>query len=160
MGYLLIQIPIFIGLYQVINRVSINSQNLVEDSYSFVKKMPWVKELKENPDIFDPTLLGLVDLTRSAVDNPGLTYESSQINGSAEEISSDTDEVSTSSQSSRDLSLEYDSENELFNVSSNKVSTLEYAVVSDEADCSQDRRIKRKNLAKFKTIKLQLAKRD
>ncbi len=138
LGYLLIQIPIFIGLYQVINRVSINSQNLVEDSYSFVKKMPWVKELKENPDIFDPTLLGLVDLTRSAVDNPGLTYESSQINGSAEEISSDTDEVSTSSQSSRDLSLEYDSENELFNVSSNKVSTLEYAVVSDEADCSQE----------------------
>ena len=71
MGYLLLQLPILIGLYQIINRIAADSQSLVEHSYGFVENLSWMKELAQNPEIFDPTLVGLVDLTRSAISEQG-----------------------------------------------------------------------------------------
>ena len=72
LGYLFLQIPIFIGLYQVINRfVKDVVHNVGEHAYSFIQNLSWVKDLKANPEIFDSTFLGLVDLTRPAVDEAG-----------------------------------------------------------------------------------------
>ena len=65
LGYLLLQLPIFIGLYQVINKVATNNQVLVNDTYSFVQNLSWIKDLYIDPGVFDPTFLGIVDLTRS-----------------------------------------------------------------------------------------------
>ena len=71
MGYLLLQLPILIGLYQIINRIAADSQNLVKHSYPFVENLSWMKDLAQNPEIFDPTLIGLVDLTRSTLSDQG-----------------------------------------------------------------------------------------
>ena len=71
MGYLFLQLPILIGLYQIINRIAADSQNLVKHSYSFVENLPWMKDLAQNPEIFDPTFIGLFDLTRSAISDQG-----------------------------------------------------------------------------------------
>ena len=67
LGNLLVQFPVLIALYQIISRIAVDSQSLVQDTYAFVQKSAWVKDLYANPDIFDPTLFGLVDLTRSAI---------------------------------------------------------------------------------------------
>ena len=138
LGYLLIQLPILIGLYQVINRVATDSHSLVEDSYSFIQDLPWLEELAEDPDVFDPSLFGLVNLTREAVDNPGLIYESEQIAGPLE-TTDDVDEEPFVSQSGHNLSLHYDDENKLVDVSSSKINALEYTIVSDADDCSRDK---------------------
>ena len=71
LGYLLLQLPILIALYQIINRIANDSQSLVNDSYGFVQNMSWMQELKQSPEIFDPNLFGLVDLTRSAFSDQG-----------------------------------------------------------------------------------------
>ena len=71
LGYLLLQFPILIGLYQIINRIAVDSQSLVEHSYSFVENLPWMKELAQNPEIFDPSLIGLLDLTSSSFPEAG-----------------------------------------------------------------------------------------
>ena len=69
--YLGIQLPILIALYQIINRIAANSQSLVTDTYSFIQNLSWIKELALQPDIFDPSLFGLVDLTRSSFSEEG-----------------------------------------------------------------------------------------
>ena len=66
MGNLLVQFPILIALYQIINRIAADSQSLAQDTYHLVQQSGWIKDLYANPDIFDPTLFGLVDLTKSA----------------------------------------------------------------------------------------------
>ena len=69
--YLAIQLPILIALYQIINRIAANTQSLVTDTYAFIQNLPWVQELALQPDIFDPSLFGLVDLTRSSFSEEG-----------------------------------------------------------------------------------------
>ncbi|MCY3804602.1 MAG: membrane protein insertase YidC [Candidatus Saccharibacteria bacterium] len=70
LGYLLLQIPIFICIYQIARQIS--SQNLLEHAYTFVKDLSWMQDLAINPEIFDPTFLSLVDLTRQPLETGGL----------------------------------------------------------------------------------------
>ena len=65
--YLLIQIPIFLGLYQVTRQIAINPEVLLERSYSFLHNLPWLKELSNDITLFDSTFVGLVDLTQPAI---------------------------------------------------------------------------------------------
>ena len=67
--YLLIQLPVFIGLYQVINQIARNPQSLANDTYGFIQSLGWVQDLAADPGVFDPTFIGLVDLTRAALSN-------------------------------------------------------------------------------------------
>lgn len=73
-GLLIVQIPIFLGLYSGLRRIVTNPQAIVDFSYPFIAKLPWIKTLAADPSRFDSTLLGVVDLTKSALDKAGVIY--------------------------------------------------------------------------------------
>lgn len=82
MGYMLVQIPIFIGLYQVVNRLAnpvngsalekLQTKDLGGHSYDFVANFDWMQQLQSGAAQFDNTFLGLVDLSRPALGAEGL----------------------------------------------------------------------------------------
>jgi YidC/Oxa1 family membrane protein insertase len=66
LGALVIQFIILIGLYSGLRGVVSNPEELVKNSYSFIANMSWIKELSANIHLFDPTLLGIVNLSKAA----------------------------------------------------------------------------------------------
>lgn len=66
-GILLIQLPIFIGLYHVIRIFTEHRDELAQFAYSFVERIPSVQHLIDNPDTFNQYLFGVVDLTQHAI---------------------------------------------------------------------------------------------
>jgi YidC/Oxa1 family membrane protein insertase len=63
-GTLIIQIPIFIGLYQAVLKMINDPSSLQNFSYSFIKDLPWINDIAADISKFDETLFGIVDLTR------------------------------------------------------------------------------------------------
>ncbi len=82
MGYMVVQIPVFIGLYQVVNRLAnpangsvlekLQPQSLGGHSYDFVANFDWMQQLQSGAIEFDNTFLRLVDLARPALGAEGL----------------------------------------------------------------------------------------
>ena len=76
-GILLIQLPIFIALYSVIqifiinttNAASIAAQHIQLDkfTYGFLKNIGPINDLIMNPDHFNEKMLGFLDLTKQAI---------------------------------------------------------------------------------------------
>jgi YidC/Oxa1 family membrane protein insertase len=77
-GILLIQLPIFIALYQVIqiftpqtaDQVAGFSDQIAKYTYDFMENFAPIKQLIENPETFNDTLFGIVDLTAHAIGGP------------------------------------------------------------------------------------------
>jgi YidC/Oxa1 family membrane protein insertase len=67
-GTLIIQIPIFIALYQGILKIINDPKTLISFSYDSVRNLPWIQELAKDISKFDDTFLSLVDLTRRGVE--------------------------------------------------------------------------------------------
>jgi YidC/Oxa1 family membrane protein insertase len=65
-GILLIQLPIFIGLYSVIRIFTTNRGQISHYTYGFMKGLEPVKQLIAHPEHFNEKLLGIVDLTKTA----------------------------------------------------------------------------------------------
>lgn len=65
-GVLILQIPILIGLYEGISKVINDPHQLVNFAYPVLQHLPWMQQLAGNIHIFDETLFGVVDLTKSA----------------------------------------------------------------------------------------------
>lgn len=65
-GILLIQLPIFIALYSVIQIFTLHRDQIAKFSYDFMENIPVVKELIQHPDQFNEMFLGFVDLTKAA----------------------------------------------------------------------------------------------
>lgn len=74
MGVLLLQIPILLGLYAGLQRVLKDPHELVSFAYPFLQDLSWLKELGSNVHLFDATLFGVVDLTRSALSDSGVYW--------------------------------------------------------------------------------------
>jgi YidC/Oxa1 family membrane protein insertase len=70
-GVLIIQIPILIGLYSGIRKVVDNNHAIVTFAYKPIQHLSWMKQVAHNPHLFDSTLFGVVDLTRSALGKHG-----------------------------------------------------------------------------------------
>lgn len=70
-GILLIQLPIFIALYQVIQIFTLHRDQVGKFTYSFLENIPAIKEIIAHPENFNEKLLGFVDLTAHAVGGPG-----------------------------------------------------------------------------------------
>lgn len=68
-GILLIQLPIFIALFQVIQIFTMHRDRIEQFTYGFLKQFDPIKDLIANPDNFNEKLLGFVDLTKSAFSN-------------------------------------------------------------------------------------------
>ncbi len=69
---LLIQLPIFIALYQVIQIFTNHRDQIAKFTYDFVEHFQPIQELIKNPDQFNETLLGIVDLTAHAIGTDGV----------------------------------------------------------------------------------------
>lgn len=74
LGIVLVQLPILLGLYAGLNRIIRNPHQIVSFSYPAVQHLSWIKELSYNIHRFDNTLLGVVDLTKTAVGNHGVYW--------------------------------------------------------------------------------------
>jgi YidC/Oxa1 family membrane protein insertase len=70
-GPLLLQLPIFIGLYLGLQRIVRDPNEIVTFAYDFLQKTPSLQELAQDISRFDSTLFGFVDLTRAAISTEG-----------------------------------------------------------------------------------------
>lgn len=73
-GTLIIQIPIFIALYQVILKITNDPNSLINFSYESVRNMPWIQYLAKDIGQFNETFLGIVDLSRKGIDLGGAGF--------------------------------------------------------------------------------------
>lgn len=65
-GILLIQLPIFIALFQVIQIFTSHRDRIEVFTYNFLESITPIRDLITDPSSFNETLLGFVDLTKSA----------------------------------------------------------------------------------------------
>lgn len=70
-GIVLVQLPIFIGLYVALTRIIKEPEQLITLSYPFVRELSWMKELAADISKFDATFIHTVDLTRPALGGEG-----------------------------------------------------------------------------------------
>ncbi len=73
-GSMIVQIPIFLGLYQGLSKIVANPQAIVDFAYSWVGSLSWIKTLASDIGRFDSTLFNIVDLTKPAVGKTGGIY--------------------------------------------------------------------------------------
>ena len=73
-GLLLVQLPIFIGLYSGLNRIVLDPKAIVTYAYSSIASLPWIETIAKDISKFDSTLFGVVDLTRAAIGKTGGIY--------------------------------------------------------------------------------------
>lgn len=66
---LLIQLPIFIGLYHVIQIIVAHRDEVAKYAYAPLEQLEPIRKLIENPDNFNHTMLGFIDLTKTAFSN-------------------------------------------------------------------------------------------
>lgn len=70
---LIIQIPIFLALFQVIQVFSLHRDQIAKWTYDFMEGLPAIHNLIQNPNSFNHTAFGFIDLTKNAV-NQGQIY--------------------------------------------------------------------------------------
>lgn len=70
---LLIQLPIFIALFQVIQIFTINRDQIAVFTYDFLEGIPPIAAIIANPAAFDENLFGVIDLTGVAIQSQGIT---------------------------------------------------------------------------------------
>lgn len=66
-GVLLLQLPIFIGIYQVIIIITQHKDQIESHLYEFTKQLPDINAIIVNPEEFNETLLGVINLTETAI---------------------------------------------------------------------------------------------
>ncbi len=70
-GTLIIQIPVFIALYQSVLKITQNPGSLVDFSYQTIRDFPWIQNLAADISRFDETFLGIVNLSHKGFDPGG-----------------------------------------------------------------------------------------
>src|SRR5690606_37576228 len=66
-GFLLIQLPIFISLYRVIQIITVERERVADYAYGFMQNLEPIKAIIDNPGSFNETLFGFIDLTETAL---------------------------------------------------------------------------------------------
>ena len=66
---LLVQLPIFIGIYVVINTITNHRDQIDKYFYEAVKNLPSVQDIVASNHQFDETFLGVIDLTQTVFSN-------------------------------------------------------------------------------------------
>ncbi len=74
LGIVLVQLPILIGLYSGLRRIIKDPHQIVSFSYPAIQHLSWIQTLSHNIHRFDNTLLGFVDLTRTALGTHGVYW--------------------------------------------------------------------------------------
>lgn len=71
-GIILVQLPVFISLYIIINIFTLHRDQLARWTYNFLENFEPIKNIVDNPDSFNQKLLGIVDLTQHAISANGI----------------------------------------------------------------------------------------
>lgn len=71
-GILLVQLPIFIALFQVVNIITNERHRIGAFTYDFFQQIPAVGRIIANPEGFNESLLGVVNLARTAISSEGV----------------------------------------------------------------------------------------
>lgn len=71
---LLIQLPIFIALFRVIQIFTTERDKIEMYAYGFLEGIEPIKRLIDNPESFQETFLGFVDLTAHAIGQNGINF--------------------------------------------------------------------------------------
>lgn len=71
-GILLIQLPIFLALFHVIQIFTQHRDQVEKFTYGFMENIGPIRQLIEHPDQFNEKLFGIVDLTKAAFTNSGV----------------------------------------------------------------------------------------
>lgn len=71
-GTLIIQIPIFIALYQSVLKLVNDSNVLFTFSYDFIRDLPWIHQLADGTVEFSYFFLDFADLSRKAIEGGGI----------------------------------------------------------------------------------------
>jgi YidC/Oxa1 family membrane protein insertase len=71
-GILLIQLPIFIALFQVIQIFTSHRDQIERFTYTFMKDFDPIKDIITDPSRFNEKLLGIIDLTKTAISDGGV----------------------------------------------------------------------------------------
>lgn len=71
-GTLIIQIPIFIALYQSVLKLIRDPSVLQSFSYESIRDLSWIQHLAAYASDFEHTLFGIVDLSQKAFSNSGV----------------------------------------------------------------------------------------
>lgn len=74
-GILLIQLPIFIALYNVIQIFTLHRNQIESMTYGFLKNLGPIKAIIDNPEVFNQKLLGILDLTKHAITTNPFTVD-------------------------------------------------------------------------------------
>lgn len=72
LGIMVIQLPILIAMYRVVQIFVSNRSDLGKYVYDFVKNLPVANNLVNNPDQFNQNFLGFIDLTQHAISKNGV----------------------------------------------------------------------------------------
>ncbi|MFZ2545296.1 MAG: YidC/Oxa1 family membrane protein insertase [Candidatus Saccharimonadales bacterium] len=73
-GIVLIQLPILLSLYLVIQIFTLHREELAKYTYDFLQNIGSIKNIIENPSAFNEKLLGIVDLTQHAFSNGSINF--------------------------------------------------------------------------------------
>lgn len=71
-GLLLVQLPIFIALFQVIQIMTIHRDRIAQFTYDFLEKIGPIAAIIKDPTNFNESLLGVINLTKHAISNDGV----------------------------------------------------------------------------------------
>ena len=69
---LIIQLPIFIGLYQVIQIMTLHRDQMIHHVYEPLKNIDAIAKIIDNPNNFNHLSLGFIDITKTAFGNHGV----------------------------------------------------------------------------------------
>lgn len=73
-GVLIIQLPIIIAMYRVVQIFVSHRDELGKYTYDFMQNIPAVKDLVANPGNFNENFLGMMDLTKHAISQDGVVF--------------------------------------------------------------------------------------
>ncbi len=73
-GMLIIQIIILLGLYSGLRKVVTDPSAILSNTYSWLQNLSWLQTLSTDISKFDASLLGVVDLSRAALNTGGGIY--------------------------------------------------------------------------------------
>jgi len=71
---LLIQLPIFIALYQVIQIITLHTDKVAHYMYDPLESIPAIQTLIAHPESFNHMMLGFIDLTKTAFSAQGVNF--------------------------------------------------------------------------------------
>ena len=71
-GILLVQLPIFIALYRVIQIFTLRRDEIGNYTYSFLENIPVIRQIIDDPSTFNEKLFNFIDLTAHAVSSEGI----------------------------------------------------------------------------------------